>query len=391
MKTLLTNLKIFDGTCVIAEKGHLLFDESGILQVLTGDEPLPQADAVLDCTGKTVTPGLMDGHVHLGSTEMVRPQTPQDYAVSGALTAAQAGDFWQWGITTVRNCGVGTNADIYVRNLIRDGKISGVRIIACGKGISITGGHGWPMSHECDTPDEVRKAARLQLREGADMVKLLATGGMGTKGSIPNAPQLTEAQMRAAVEEAEAVGAITAAHCTGLEGAHRAIRAGVRCIEHAQLDEETTEMMAEAGAWYCPTIVTRYNILHTTDPNYQWMRAKANPADLDRKRRALQLCKKHGIPIIAGTDAGPNPLTKLGSSLWTELGIYQAYGLSPQEVLHTATVSAAKMMRIDHLTGSIRPGLAADLALFCGDPTQDVTQVNTVCMTWQNGVLRWKQ
>ena len=169
----------------------------------------------------------------------------------------------------------------------------------------------------------------------------MATGGMGTKGSVPNAPQLTEAQMRAAAEEAASVGKFTAAHCTGLAGVMNAIRAGVNIIEHAQLDEPTAEALARSGAAWCPTIVTRYSILHTTDPAYQWMRAKADPGDLVRKQKALMLCKEYGIPVIAGTDAGPNAMVRLGEALWTELGIYQEYGMTAQEVLHACTAGAA--------------------------------------------------
>ena len=375
---------MFDGDRLWEKTADVLFDESGIL----ADDNGP-AEVEVDGTGKTLLPGLIDGHVHMGMSGMEPPATEAGVIAMGALLAAQAQALWQYGITTVRNCGTGKNGDLAVRNAIREQKIPGVRIVGCGRVLSITGGHGWPMAIECDSVDEIRKAARLQLREGADFVKLMATGGMGTKGSVPNAPQLTEEQMRTAVEEAALVGKFTAAHCTGLEGAQRAIRAGVHIIEHAQLDEETAAMMAQSGAVYCPTIVTRYNILHTEDPKFQWMRAKANPGDLVRKKKALNLCKSMGIPVIAGTDAGPNPLTPLGSSLWRELGIYCAFGMTPVEALHAATAGAASVLGIDGETGSVRPGLCADLALYDGGPTGDIGQLNTLCCTWQGGILRY--
>lgn len=386
MRTRIRSVRVFDGNRLWEETADVLFDESGILADANGP-----ADVEVDGTGKTLLPGLIDGHVHMGASGMEPPSTEAGVIAMGALLGTQAQALWQYGITTVRNCGTGKNADLAVRNAIREQKIPGVRIFGCGRVLSITGGHAWPMAIECDTVDEIRKAARLQLREGADFVKLMATGGMGTKGSVPNAPQLTEEQMRTAVEEAAMVGKFAAAHCTGLEGAKRAIRAGVRIIEHAQLDEQTAAMMAQAGAVYCPTIVTRYNILHTEDPRFQWMRAKANPGDLVRKRKALNLCKEMGIPVIAGTDAGPNPMTPLGSSLWRELGIYCEYGMSPMEALHAATAGAASVLGIDGETGSVRPGLCADLALFDGDPTADISQLNTLCCTWQGGILRYQK
>lgn len=379
MKTAINHVKIFDGEKVLTNDGAVLFDESGILEVGQG---VFEADTVIDGRGKTLLPGLIDSHVHLGWCDGVDGE-------SIALTAYQATQLWQYGITTVRSCTTGSQADILVRDMINAGTISGVRIVASGRGVSITGGHCWMHSHQCDTPDEVRKAARTLLRDGADQIKLLATGGMMTKGSKPGNAQLTEEQMRVAVEEAENAGAITCAHCTNLEGAKRAIRAGVRSIEHAQLDEETADMMAAAGAYYCPTIVTRYNILNITDPELMWMRAKADPGDLERKKRALMLCREKGVTICAATDGGTNTITPLGSSLATELKIYTEYGLSCTEALTAATKNGAEMMRMDDKVGSIKAGLLADLTLYEGDPTENINDLSTLCMTWQGGVLRW--
>jgi len=236
--------------------------------------------------------------------------------------------------------------------------------------------------------DEVRKAAREQIKQTADVIKLFATGGMGTRNSIPNVAQLTEDQMRAAVEEAGKVGILTSAHCTGLEGAQNAIRAGVRSVEHAQLDRETAELMKQHGTFYCPTIVTRYNILHTELPEFQWVRKKASPADLERKRRALELCLELGVPICCGTDAGPNVLTPIGPSIATELKLYVDYGLSPMEALRTAMIQAAVMLRIHERTGTLQVGKCADLVLWNGNPMSDIRALESPVMTFQNGILR---
>ncbi len=389
MKTAINNIKIFDGTRIAWECGSVLFDESGILAV--GEGPF-EAEQIIDGRGRTLTPGLIDGHVHLGTLGAMSPNSSESELVqSGALIAAQAQQVWSCGITTMCNCTTGANADIHVRDLIRGGLIPGARIVACGCGICITGGHCWTAGHQCDSELEALRAAREQLRLGADFVKLFATGGMGTRNSIPNVAQLTEGQMSAAAEAAAAVGAFSRAHATGLEGAKRAVRAGVRIIDHIQMDEELAAMMAEAEAFYCPTIVTRYNILHTEDPRYQYMRAKADSGDLDRKKRALELCRKHGIRIIAGTDAGPNDMTPLGSSLWTELNLYAEFGLSPVEALTAATSGAALALRIEAVTGSVAPGLCADLAVFDGDPTVDLHALNTLAMTFQSGIMRWRR
>jgi imidazolonepropionase-like amidohydrolase len=118
----------------------------------------------------------------------------------------------------VRNLGTPNNNDIHIRNLIETEYFRGPRVLTSGVGISITGGHGWQVNEECDTPEEALKAGSKQIRLKTDVIKMFATGGMGTKGSIPNAPQLSEEQMRVVCEEAERVGVITAAYCTGLEG-----------------------------------------------------------------------------------------------------------------------------------------------------------------------------
>ncbi len=209
MKTLIRNGgNCSNGTCPGSPPMDVLFDESGILAVKeAGAAPARSPTQSVDGTGKTLTPGLIDGHVHLGSLSMSSPPTPWATPLSGALIAAQVQDLRRWGITAVRNCGTGVNADLVVRDMIRDGLIDGARIVGCGRCICITGGHAWPMGIETDTVDETRKAEpAYQLREGADLRQ--ADGHrrhVGTKGSVPNAPQLTEAQMRAAAEEAASV------------------------------------------------------------------------------------------------------------------------------------------------------------------------------------------
>ena len=379
MKTVIRNARIFDGDSTIQDQASILFDETGILEIST--ENLT-GDTIVDGAGLTVTPGLIDCHVHLGGA-----MQESDPLAIAALAAAQVQLVWRYGITTVRSLGTRDNIDIKVRTWVNDGRIPGCRVLAAGRAICITGGHGWPVGIECDTVDEARKAARTQIKATADVIKMIATGGMGTRNSIPNVPQLTEDQMRAVVAEAEPVGALTAAHCTGLEGARNAIRAGVRSIEHAQLDQETAELMLAHQAFYCPTIVTRYNILNTTRPEFQWLRQKADPGDLDRKRRALLLCQTLGVPVCCGTDAGPGILTPLGSSTGAELGIYVQFGLTAMEALRSAMKTAAVMLRIDSHTGTLTVGKCADLAVWKGNPLDDIAALGEAHMTFQNGRL----
>ena len=360
INTALIHVRLLRETGEVTENGYILFDEKEILKLGTGEPVLEHTGetTIIDGEGKTLMPGLIDCHVHLGYRNM---STDVPEIEQGIAMTMQMKEFLKHGITTIRSMATKDNCDIKIRNLVATGYLTGPRIVASGQGICITGGHGWPMNYECDTPDEAKKAARKAIYAGADVLKMFATGGMATKGSIPNAPQLSEEQMRA----------------------------GVRSIEHVPLDEETAKMMKAHGCYYCPTIVTRYNIIHSTEPEYEYMRKKANPQDLEKKKKALQLCLKYNIPICASTDAlgslKNNGLTKMGESLATELAIYHEYGLTNIQAIQSATSTAAKMLRLERETGSLKEGLKADLILVDGKPDENLNDLRNISMTIKGG------
>lgn len=391
MRQAIVHARILRETGQVTENGYVVFDESGILELGEGEYRGEDLDEKIDGEGKTLMPGLIDCHVHLGYGGL-SPDTPE--VEQGMAIAMQMREFLKYGITTVRSMGTKDDCDIKMRNLIASGYLTGPRIIASGQGMCITGGHGWPMNYECDTPDEAKKAARKAIYAGADILKMFATGGMATKGSIPNAPQMSEEQMRAVCREADRTGLLTGAHCTGIEGAQRAIRAGVRSIEHIPMDEETARMMKEHGCYYCPTIVTRYNIIHSTEPEYEHMRKKASPQDLEKKKAAIGLCLKYGIPICASTDSAGSlkndGLTKMGESLVTELNIYHEYGLTNLQAIQSATSTAAEMLRLDQVTGRMKEGLQADLILVDGKPDEDLNALRNISMTVRGGTVLYK-
>lgn len=391
MRQAIVHARILRETGQVTGNGYVVFDESGILELGEGEYRGKDLDEKIDGEGKTLMPGLIDCHVHLGYGGL-SPDTPE--VEQGMAIAMQMREFLKYGITTVRSMGTKDDCDIKMRNLIASGYLTGPRIIASGQGMCITGGHGWPMNYECDTPDEAKKAARKAIYAGADILKMFATGGMATKGSIPNAPQMSEEQMRAVCREADRTGLLTGAHCTGIEGAQRAIRAGVRSIEHIPMDEETARMMKEHGCYYCPTIVTRYNIIHSTEPEYEHMRKKASPQDLEKKKAAIGLCLKYGIPICASTDSmgslKNDGLTKMGESLVTELNIYHEYGLTNLQAIQSATSTAAEMLRLDQVTGRMKEGLQADLILVDGKPDEDLNALRNISMTVRGGTVLYK-
>lgn len=389
MRTQIRNVRVIDGNGSVLENANILFDESGILDISKDELP---AESVIDGTGSSVLPGLIDSHVHLGIGALGE-SVPDE--VQGAAMVNQFRTFLQYGVTTVRNMSTAHDCDIKMRDLLKTGYLKGPRVMACGRGISITGGHGWMNNYEADTPEEAVKAARKVIYHDADHIKMFATGGMGTKGSIPNAPQLSEEQMRAIVREAERVGLPTAAHCTGIEGAQRAIRAGVRSIEHIQMDETTAKMMKEYGCYYCPTIVTRYNIIHSTEPEYEFMRRKASPKDLERKEKAIRYCLEYHIPICTGTDSigtvKNDGLTRMGESIHTEMEIYHEYGMTNMQVIESTTRIPAEMMKIDDLTGTLDKGKCADLILVEGNPLDDLRVLRKLLLTVRGGEILYRR
>jgi imidazolonepropionase-like amidohydrolase len=383
MKTSIQNVRIFDGSEKIIEKGSILFDANGIIDI--GDRILC-GDLNIDGSGKTITPGLIDCHVHMGSGDW-----DDKVEVDAACIAYQASMFFKYGITTVRNAADLNNIDILVRDLINSGKIKGCRIVAAGKYLSITGGGHGGSDSEADTPDEMRKVVRKQIKANADFIKLGATGSMSGKNSVPGAPLLSEEMMRVAVEEATRTGRLVMVHATGTgnESAQRAARAGVRSIEHIQMNETTATLMKENGTYYCPTIVTRYLIIHNTKPEYMYMTKKANPRDLERKKDTIQLCLKYNIPIVAGTDAG-TPIVPLGETLSTEAGIYVEFGMSKIQALQAATKTAAEMMKLDDEIGTLEKGKKADIVMFDGNPLEEIKDLKNVVLTVHNGELVYK-
>ncbi len=380
MKTVIYNAKIFDGDNTVIENGSLVFDETGILEVAAGRL---EGDVAIDAEGRTLTPGLIDCHVHLGFTGIGNNTEP---ARAAARAAYQVGMLQKYGVTTVRNAGSETSADILVRDLLEAGVIKGCRVVAAGIPIGITG----HMGYECDSIPELRKAVRTQVKLKADIIKIMATGSMGGKNSIAGVPQLTEEEIRVVVVEAENVGLHVMAHATsvrGREGARRCARAGVRSIEHVYIDDETARVMAENGTYYVPTIAARWHILNNTLPQYDYMRKKADPADLDRKKEALLLCRQYGIPVACGTDAGPDGVSALGPDTALEIGLYNQYGYTNIEALRTAMKTAARLLELENTIGTLTPGCQADLVLWEGDPLTDIAALKKPYATFQGGEL----
>lgn len=388
MKTVINHARIITGTGTVLEDGALSYENGRILEV--SDKEL-KGDREIDGHKMTVIPGLIDAHVHLGMELPggVAGQWPGNLTELGARIYYQCKKLPRFGITTVRNMGTDAAGDIVIRNLINENRLPMVRIVASGEAISITGGHGNP-AIGCDTKEELLVETRRRVKAGADVVKLVATGGMTTAKSIPSVLQYTAEEMKVAVDEAEITGRITGAHCTSLAGAKAAIAAGVRSIEHAQLDEETVQMMVDREkrgreVFFCPTLITRYSIIHNTDPKFQWLRDKAKPGDMERKMSAVRLCHEAGIRICASTDR--NAPFAGDEALFEEVALYTRCGLTNGEAIMTATKNAAELCRIDRETGTLEPGKCADFVLLEKNPLEQIENLKSVKATVRDGLV----
>lgn len=375
---LFENGRIVDGLGKAWEKAWLLVREGLIEDLGQGgfpgaEESRPQT--VVDLGGKTLLPGLIDAHVHLGLDGSPDPMSKVMTSSLPEVTlrmALQAKETLKAGFTTVRDLGCREFIDVAVRDAIKAGLAQGPEMICAGQMICITGGHGWQVGYQADGEDEVRKAVRFQARSGVDLVKFMATGGVLTKGGRPGMPQLTVEEMTAGIQEAHKAGLKTAAHSQGLEGSKNAVKAGIDSLEHGvNLDDEVVGLMAEQGVFVVPTLSAPINIMEAGSE------AGIPQEYIDKTERLAEVhieglirARKAGVPIAMGTDAG-TPFNKHGRNA-SELVHLARIGMGPLEAIQSATSAAARLLGIDDRVGSLAPGLRADLVLVEGNPLEDM-------------------
>ncbi len=387
MNIVIKNVRIIDGKGNVIENGFIEFDEEGIIDV--SEKPL-HSSLEIDGSGKTVIPGLINCHVHLAMMDVLNGFAviaADNETMTAVKAAAQCLDYLKFGITTIRNMGTKFDSDIYLRDLIDAGLAKGPRIIPSGQIISITGGHGHGIALESDTADEALTSARKQIKKGAQVLKLMATGGVLTKGSEVGAQQLSYEQMKVVVEEASRTGRITGAHCIGYEGTRAAISAGVDSVEHGYLlDEDLLEMMVEKGTYFCPTVLASRAIALSEDesPIAKGLRKKIAPI-ADGHLVALEKAVKSGVKIAAGTDTG-TPWNPVGG-LRKELKYYIEAGMTNMEAIMSATKTASELLKIDNLVGTLEKGKLADLVIIDGNPLDDIENLVNVERTYISGKL----
>ena len=377
-------------------------DGDGRISAIGGaDEGTPDDAVVVDFSGLIVLPGLVDVHTHLVGDVQTGgvPATTTTAAEEVLIGVRHARATVRAGFTTVRDLGsFRAFADCALRDAIDRGDVVGPRMQCAGAFITAPWGGGdvVGLAHDIVLPeelrfgvvrsvDEVRERVRRLLIGGATIIKCIGTGAVLTRGGVPGAPELSEAEIRAAVEEAGWYGAHVAVHAHGAEGAKRAIRAGARSVEHGSyLDEEAIAMLADTGTFFSVDLYDGEWVLGPDGPT-DW------PAETMRKLRESQGAAEmvtakaieRGVRIAFGTDSGvyPHGLNA------RQFGSYVRAGMTAHAAIRSATATAAEVMGWSDRVGSLAPGRFADLIAVAGDPLVDVTELERPVVVAKGGVL----
>jgi len=381
------NVKLFDGTGKLPHGPvNVVIEDDKISSVGPANElSVPETANVLDGTGKFLMPGLIDSHVHItGSGDPDRLKRMKELVPHAAIRASlNAKATLEAGFTAIRDAGAAFLVDVALKQAVNEGLVPGPRMQVACRGLSITGGHGdtrngWPPEIEfkgryvVDSPDEARRAAREQLRDGADHIKLHATGGVMSEGDVPTARGLTLEEMKAAIEEAHNVGKKAMAHAQGSTGIKNAILAGISSIEHGfYLTDEIIELMLKKDVFLVPTLSAVHHIVErgveAGIPEYGVRKAKeAQKAHLQSFAKAYRA----GVKIAMGTDAA-TPFNYHGKNA-LELELMVKAGMKPIDALLSATKMGAELMGWEDKLGKVKPGFWADLILVDGDPLEDI-------------------
>ncbi len=379
----------------------IIVRDGKIAEIRDGLTPAPPSASLIDLSTRFVLPGLIDSHVHLrsdaGGVAGLVESVTQSEAAGAYVTADNARKTLMAGFTTVRNLG-DSGSTLALRDAIAKGTMIGPRIIDAGRSISTTGGHMDGRSglspfiadqigdeNLCDGVESCRQAVRIQIRRGADVIKIATTGGVNS--GTGRRKMAFDDEIKALVDTAHMYGRKVAVHAHGVDGVNAALAAGVDSIEHGtEMDERTIALFRKSGAYYVPTLSTVNGYIE---------RLKANPNAYEPKvleqirwriaitGQSVQRAYPAGVRIAFGTDAG---VSKHGKNA-EEFEMLVKFGMPPAAAIEAATVNAAKLLGIDAEVGTLEPGKSADIIAVSGDPLSDVTVLKTVPFVMKSGTV----
>ena len=370
------NVRLVDGNGQAIERATVIVRERKIHAAgPSRTVSIPRGATRMDGRGLTLLPGLIDCHVHLclgaepDVVKAIEQETPTETLLKASQLARQT---LEAGVTTVRDVGSRDHSIFALKQAIDKGLTPGPRIIGAGLAICMIGGHARFIGQEVEGVEQVRKVVCEQIEAGAEVIKVIASGGVLTPGTSPDQAQMTLEELSAAVDEANRAARKVAAHAHGATGMKNAIRAGVHSIEHATLmDEEAAELCEQHGVYIVPTL----SALATTAacrrgcgiPDSALDKAKAMTK---RHQASFKQAHRRGLLIAMGTDAG-TPFNSHGDNA-QELERMVAFGMSPMEAIIASTSSAARLIGIHDQVGTIERGKEADLLLIDGNPLRQI-------------------
>ncbi len=394
-RKLFLNGILIDGNGGAPIIGSGMLVEDNIIKAVgrAADFTSPDADVeLIDCQGKTLMPGLINGHVHV----FMEPYTWERQAFMQEPLSSLCVDIMdnlqktlRSGVTYVRDLGGYMDLDLQFRDYIDDGRVAGPNMICARHPLTITGGHGRDFGLECDGATAFVKGVREQIREGADLIKLMVTAGYSrpkmkvNHNIVADTIYMTPEEIRAACDEAHKMGKMVAAHCCGFTGVYHAVLNGVDTIEHGQFRDTTLpevpgliEEMVKRGTWLVPTLAAYFK--------------EYDRAEVEQNYKAVvetfRICHQAGVKIAMGTDAGVPWVGHDKTAM--EVEHMSLYGMTNMEALVASTKNVAEMMGILDSYGTLTAGKNADFLILDKNPLEDITALqNDLCAVYKNGLL----